>query len=337
MKDIYTTLKDWTAKDTPYAIARVTETWRSSPRPVGSALLVGSNGEMAGSVSGGCVEKSVVQKAMKVLETGQPQLATFGVKNEEAWEVGLSCGGKIEVIIEKAPAFMAGHEDFWKRFSQAIETDQAMVWISRLAEEINTPVLFTGEDNDLPEAVNEAANRALKSGRSEVQEIGGERYFFHSFPCKPTLLIVGSAHITAELLSIARQFDFKTIIVDPRDAFARNTTYSIRPDQVLVNWPQEVMGEMKLDHFTYAVALSHDPKIDDEALSILLRSEVPYIGALGSKRTHQKRLERLKERGFSDDELSRIHAPIGLSIGAQTPAEIALSIMGEIVMVKNRL
>jgi xanthine dehydrogenase accessory factor len=149
------------------------------------------------------------------------------------------------------------------------------------------------------------------------------------------MILIGSAHITVEMVELAKKFGFETIVIDPRDTFAKKTSYDVAPDQLFVKWPQEVLNDLKLDYSTYAVILSHDPKIDDEALKILLKSDVRYIGALGSKRTHAKRVERLKGYGFSEEEIHTIHAPIGVPINALLPKEIALSVMAEVINTKN--
>ena len=179
------------------------------------------------------------------------------------------------------------------------------------------------------------ARSALTSQESSIQVWQNNKYFLQVFPRKPRMILIGSAHITAELLILAQMHDFETIVIDPRDTFARKTKAVKTPDQLWLQWPQEVLPQLAPDSNTYAVILSHDPKIDDPALEILLRSDVPYIGALGSTKTHQKRLVRLQEKGFSTNELRRIHAPVGLDIKARLAREIALSIMAEIIAVKN--
>lgn len=338
MKDIFNEMQEWADQGKRFAVATVVNTWRSSPRPVGSSLIVSEDSEMVGSVSGGCVENSVVQKALQKMQNDSSELAKYGVKNEDAWVVGLSCGGKIDILIEP---FYSGEKklnDQWEDFRNALNNNQGAVLIYSLLPDTNFPSLYLEEggfSSELTEEVKNKVVEAFNSGKSQTFQVGENEYFAHVFPPKNRMLIIGSAHITTELIQLAGMYDFETIVIDPRDTFATKTHYNVAPDQLLINWPQEVMNDMPLDKYTYAVILSHDPKIDDEALAILLNKDVSYIGALGSKRTHEKRVMRLKERGFSEEQLEKIHAPVGIKINAQIPNEIALSVMSEIIQAKN--
>ncbi len=327
MLDILPRIRELIAENTEFAMATVVKTWRSSPRQPGSCLVVTKSGEMIGSVSGGCVENAVVTKALKVLETGDAELAKFGIANEDAWEVGLSCGGEVWVHI--TPFYTT---DLWSRLEQSISQNKGLAIVTNLTTADRS--VFTPNDMLTNELINTVAQEYAKRNNSLIS-FEGVDYFVHSFPPKNKMLLIGSAHITTELINLAHMYDFETIVIDPRDTFAHKTAYKTAPDQLLVNWPQEVLGNYALDNETYAVILSHDPKIDDEALKILLPSDVRYIGALGSKKTHARRVERLKGYGFSDEEIDRIHAPIGVYIGAMSAKEIALSVISEVVKVKN--
>ncbi|MDH5602658.1 MAG: XdhC family protein [Cyclobacteriaceae bacterium] len=340
MKDIFNDIVQWEEEGKDFALARVVNTWRSAPRQVGAGMAISEEGNMIGSVSGGCVEKSVVKKALALLQSNSEELLSYGVGNEDAWEVGLSCGGKIEVFVQRFPGSIKDTESnrsIWKGLKEAIQDNRGAVYVSGITGSGQS--FLCGEDGsvigDYKEDLKAKAVEALQKRQSEIIEYEGEKYFLHVFTRKDRLLLVGSAHITSELIALATFYDFETIVIDPRDTFARQTNYSVKPGSLFVEWPQEVMNDLVLDEYTYAVNLSHDPKIDDESLAILLRKPVAYIGALGSKKTHEKRLERLMNRGFSEDELKRIHAPVGLGINAQLPGEIALSIMAEIIKVKN--
>lgn len=329
MIDIVSSIRKLTKEGQKLAIARVVNTWRSSPRPIGSALIVTGSGEMIGSVSGGCVEMAVVKKALRVLENGQPELARFGVSDEDAWEVGLSCGGQLDVLIQPFP------EALWKEMDEMIKNDEGFVWVTDVRQDRQCLVKATGETvgDKLEKSLLNELEDAYSQGESKLSDEAG--FFIHVFPQKPLMLLIGSAHITVELTELAQIFGFQTLLIDPRNTFATSTRFKIKPDSVFVEWPQEVLSNVKLDKNTYAVILSHDPKIDDEALKILLPSKVRYIGALGSKKTHSKRIERLKEYGFSEAAIDLIHAPIGIDIGSKLPREIALSVMAEIIRVKN--
>lgn len=329
MLDVLDQIRELVKKDEPFAIATVIKTWRSSPRPAGSCLLVTSKGEMFGSVSGGCVENAVVIKALEVLESGVAQIVNYGVADEEAWEIGLSCGGAIEVHI--APFFGMQNRELWDALDKSIQHNVPTAVLTALSEDKVT--LVKGGDSN--GKVIDEAKQLLAKGLNSKLEQDGQNYFVTSFPVKPKMILIGSAHITAELIELAHMYDFETVVIDPRDTFAHKTSYKANPGTILVNWPHEVLSEMTLDQNCYFVILSHDPKIDDEALKIVLRQPVKYIGALGSRKTHAKRVVRLGAYGFNEAEIARIKSPIGIDIKSQLPREIALSIMAEIISKKN--
>lgn len=329
MLDILPRIKELINENREFAMAKVIKTWRSSPRQPGACLIVTKEGDMIGSVSGGCVENAVVAKALKVLKTGKAELTKFGIANEDAWEIGLSCGGEVWVHI--SPFYPV---DLWAKLDESISANQGIAIITNLND--GSHVSYNPKDKISGDLMKLASETYDKRSNTLINHEGTD-YFIHSFPPKNKMLLIGSAHITAELIDLAHTYDFEAIVIDPRDTFARKTDYKTAPDHLHVNWPQEVLGDYALDNETYAVILSHDPKIDDEALKILLPSNVRYIGALGSKKTHAKRVERLKGYGFTEDQISRIHAPIGLHIGAMSAKEIALSVISEVVKVKNIL
>ena len=329
MLDVLDQIRELMKSDQCFAVATVIKTWRSSPRPVGSALLVTEKGEMFGSVSGGCVENAVVAKALEVLRTSKPEIANYGVADEEAWEIGLSCGGAIEVHI--APFFGAEYAELWKSLDEGIQNNNSTALITSLSD--GKVVLLNDVKNNgeiIPNEVTTEAEQLLAKAVSLKLEHNGVDYFVTSFPIKPKMILIGSAHITVELIELAQMYNFETVVIDPRDTFAHKTGYQTLPDKIMVNWPQEVLPEMQLDQNCYIVILSHDPKIDDEALKIVLRKPVKYIGALGSRKTHAKRTARLESYGFNEEEISRIQSPIGIDIGSQSAAEIALSIMARL-------
>jgi xanthine dehydrogenase accessory factor len=334
MLDVLDQLRELVKKDEPFAVATVIKTWRSSPRPVGSCLLVNQSGDMYGSVSGGCVENAAVIKALEVLKSGEPQIVNYGVADEEAWEIGLSCGGAIEVHI--APFFGTKNPALWKLLDKTIQNNRPTALITALKD---GKVAMVNEGNTevkaMPTEVLNEAEQLLSKGLNSKLERNGGSFFVNSFPVKPKMILIGSAHITVELIELAQMYDFETVVIDPRDTFAHKTGYKVNPDTILVNWPQEVLPGMKLDQNCYIVILSHDPKIDDEALKIVLKQPVKYIGALGSRKTHLKRVARLESYGFNEGEIAGVKSPIGIDIKSQLPREIALSIMGEIISEKN--
>lgn len=324
-------LDKWLKSGKKLAIARVVSTWRSSPRPAGSSLVVTEDGDMMGSVSGGCVEKAVVAKALKVMESGESALVSYGVADEDAWEVGLSCGGALSVFIQ--PFFKAS---LWNEVQEASAKKEGRILLTKLdSSGENIFINPKSVSTDLDEALQEESQKLYLSRKNATIEAGEERYFQHSLAPKPKMLLIGSAHISSEFTALAHLYGFETVLIDPRDTFARKTHFESKPGEVYVNWPQEVIPEMSLDRDTYVVILSHDPKIDDEALKLVLRSEVRYVGALGSRKTHAKRVARLQSYGFKEEEIARIKAPIGISINSHSAAEIALSIMAQVIQAKN--
>lgn len=299
------------------ALATVIETWGSAPRPVGSQLAVSGAGRMAGSVSGGCVEGAVVEEALAALRDGQSRVLTFGVSDEDAFAVGLACGGTIRVMVEPVGGNLSA-----SLLAELVATREARkplacitnleTWATRLSRP------------------SEALATRFRADRSGVD--GAEFIAIHNPPLR--LIIVGAVHIAQALVPMAIGCGYDCLIVDPRAAFGAPERF---PGQTISNdWPDEALAAFGIDRRTAVVTLTHDAKLDDPALHAALRSEAFYIGCLGSTRTHAKRIARLTEAGFDDTALARLHAPVGLSIGARTPAEIALSVMAEITQTLRR-
>lgn len=335
MKELIGYLEAWQQAHEHLALARVLRTWGSSPRPVGAALLIAPDGKMAGSVSGGCVESAVVKQAAKVLADGQPRLLQFGIGNEEAWSVGLTCGGKLEVWLERLDT----QEALWGKWLEVAKADEAQALITRLSDEDPAMAMLTKAANlgdPLPEAVLAEAKSRITAGSPELLIHESVEYLIHPFPPKDHLLLIGAAHITVDLVALAASMGFRTSVIDPRGYFAANVVFPTPPDQLYQAYPSEVLPTLPLHAQTYCAVLSHDPKIDDDALAYLLASPVRYIGAMGSRKTHAKRLDRLREQGFAPEQLARIFAPIGLPLGGRRPQEIAFSIMAEILAVKHQ-
>jgi len=339
MKDLLKKIQEWKSINKNFAIATVIKTWGSSPRPIGSSMIISEDMEMAGSVSGGCVEGAVVKSALPLIKNGEGKQLSFGVTNDEAWEVGLSCGGKMDVYVQP---FLGANENeklIWQKLEDCFENNQGCVLMTRLENGKSQHALILPDGNTVGKNVNTLLEneglRAFQERKNQVVEVEGVQYFAQVFPRRSQMLIIGAAHITVDLVQLAKMYDFHTIVIDPRGIFTNKTQFTLQPDFIFEKYPSEILYKFKLDPYTYAIVLSHDPKIDDNALEILLRSDVGYIGALGSKKTHAKRVARLSEKGFSEKELEKIHSPIGMDIKAKTPKEIALSIMGEVIKVKN--
>jgi xanthine dehydrogenase accessory factor len=339
MKEHLPLIENWLANQQPFALARVTKTWGSSPRPVGSTMLVGEDGEIVGSVSGGCVEGAVVKAALPLIENGEGKKLAFGVSDDEAWNVGLSCGGNIKVFVQQflVPGI---NDQLWKQLVAHLRENKNATLVTALkdGEQENTLITENGEIIGAPidSAMQTTAAETLDKRTHALVEKDGTDYFIHPFPRKNQLFIVGAAHVTSGLIKLGKEFGFEVILIDPRDTFARKTHFDQLPDQIFIEYPSEVLERFVLGKHSYFAILSHDPKIDDNALQVILNKDVAYIGALGSRKTHAKRIARLQELGVSEKAIQQIRAPIGVDIHAKTAPEIALSIISEIISVKNK-
>lgn len=334
MREFLPQLERWIAEDKPFSVATVLNTWGSAPRPVGSSIFIGHNQEMLGSVSGGCVEGALLREAPVLAGAPAGQLLRFGVADNDAWAVGLTCGGTLEIFMERF--FALDQPDLWARFQDCLRSNRSCVLLTRLdGPSSEHRLVVPDEQNAGHDALATAALHAYRQRKSQVLEVEKERWFAQVFARKAQLFIVGAAHAAAELTHLAGYFDFETIVIEPRQTFARQTHFATPPDRLMEDYPAEVLPRFPLDEYSFAVVMAHDPKIDDQALHLLLRSRVAYIGALSSKRSNEQRRERLLAAGFSEEEIRRIHAPVGLPIRSKTAREIALSIMAQVVAVKN--
>jgi xanthine dehydrogenase accessory factor len=316
------------------ALATVVETWGSAPRPVGSQLAVSGDGEIAGSVSGGCVEGAVVAESLDAIEDRRPRLLEFGVSDDEAFAVGLACGGRIRVLVEPVGAGEAAlSEDLLAQLVDARAARRAIALAVHLETWERRLLHAESPAADVPpELAPEALRARFAADRSGMAEESGWFIALHNPPLR--LVVVGAAHIAQPLVAMARLAGYAPFIVDPREAFATDQRF---PGEDLSHaWPDEALAEHGLDARSAVVTLSHDPKIDDPAIRAALASPVFYLGCLGSTRTHAKRLERLRGEGLDEAALGRIHAPVGLDIGARSPAEIAVAILAEITQALRR-
>lgn len=304
----------WYREGLGAALATVVQTWGSAPRRVGSQLVIGGDGRIEGSVSGGCVEGAVIVEAQEAIEAGEHRLLEFGVSDEDAFAVGLACGGTIKVLVE--PVGSALPEDLLEELVKARAARRPVAY------EVN---LETGVRRLLHDSYPER----MRMDRSGMEADGATFVAVHNPPLR--LIVVGAVHIAQALVPMARIAGYDPVIIDPRETFADAARFP--GERIERDWPDEVLARLGLDRRTALVLLTHDPKIDDPALEAALRSEVFYIGALGSTRTHARRLERLRAAGFSEAETGRIHGPVGLDIGAAGPAEIAVAILAEMTAV----
>jgi xanthine dehydrogenase accessory factor len=322
------TALEWLAQGRGVAIATVLQTWGSAPQPVGSQLLIDADGNFLGSVSGGCVEAEVVAQASDVIATGAPKELEFGVEDAAAWKVGLACGGSIRVFVE--PLAGDSPDGVLHRLLRDVEARRAVALITNLATGARSLAHSTGHlGQDLAPALHEAfrSDKSMKLAGTD-----GE-LFINVFNPTPRLIVVGAVHIAQQLVPMARALGHEVIILDPRSAFATEERFGDTP--IVREWPDEALPKIGLDSRTALIALTHDAKIDDPALIAALASDAFYVGALGSRKTHAKRVERLRHAGVPDLDIERIRAPIGLDLGAQGAAEIALSIVAEITAVQR--
>jgi xanthine dehydrogenase accessory factor len=319
----------WSEGGDPVALATVTATWGSAPRPAGSLMAVRKDGAFAGSVSGGCVETAVITEAQESLADGKSRDLRFGVSNEDAWAVGLACGGTIEVHV--APIVDAKGRALIDSLAKARSTKRGVVLATSLASGENR-LLFS--DENATGALADAARAAARRDVSGTVEIGGENWFLAVSNPPLDLTIIGAVHIAQPLAAMGRIAGDDVRVIDPRERFASEERF---PGVALIHdWPDEALAKTPLGPRSALVALTHDPKLDDPALQAALKSPAFYIGALGSRQTHARRLERLRGAGFPEDQIARIKGPIGLDIGARSPAEIAVAILAEITREMRR-
>lgn len=345
MRALIQEIERWLADGEEVALATVVGVRGSSPRPAGARLAVTRSGRMSGAVSAGCVESDVHRRAIEVLDSGIAEIVRFSVSEAPELDVGLSCGGSIDVLIEPfAPGDVA-----WRDLALALANEQPVV----LAE-IVEPAALRGTKLALRETesfANDSLPRAMRTTIVEEARVllrgqGGSSTvrvatddgecvaFVEAFVPEPHLYIVGATEIGVALAKLARVMGLRVTVVDPRSAYAKRERFD-ESIEIKVAWPSEALAAMNLGRHVSVVTLTHDPKLDIPALSAALRSDAGYIGALGSRRTHDKRTQSLAVEGFTKEEIARVHGPVGLDLGGKAPEEIALSIVAEIVAARH--
>jgi xanthine dehydrogenase accessory factor len=339
VQEVLQDVRRWAERGERIAVATVVAVRRSAPRPPGAKLAVSERGEIAGAVTGGCVESAVVQAAEELLRGGPPRLLRFGIADDEAFEIGLPCGGEVEVFV----AVHAGAAQL--AFAQAAADGGRAALVTRVAGAgaIGAQLLvrpdgpLTGSlgDDGLDALAVEHAEELLWHERSALREVAGETLFVDVTAPSPRLLVFGAIDYSAALCRLARLLGWRPFVCDPRATFATPARF---PDaeELVVAWPQEAIARLGgIDAATSVVVLTHDPKLDDAALLPALRSPAAYVGAMGSRRVQAARRERLAAAGLERELLDRLAAPIGLDLGAATAEETAVSIMAEIVAVRR--
>jgi xanthine dehydrogenase accessory factor len=306
MREVLGELNEWIGGGEDIALATVIETWGSSPRPLGSKMLVTRSGKMAGSVSNGCIEGAVFEEAQKVLKSGVPKVAAFGVADDVAFEVGLACGGHIEVFIQplgKAHRQVVGMLN--RREAATLRTN-----------------LVSGE-SEVVDGTPPGTELARRQGDVFIEPLRRPAH----------LVIIGAIHIAIPLHRLAKLMGYRVTVVDARAKFATKERFP-EADELIVAWPDEAMSRLVVDSSTYVVILTHDPKFDLPALRSVLKQDAGYVGAIGSRKTNQNRFDALRREGFTEEELARVHGPIGLDLGGRGAEETALGILAEITAVR---
>jgi len=353
MKELLDTLTTWSADGMAGAdIGRavVVRTFGSAPRPEGAVLLYAKDGRIAGSVSGGCVEGAAAEEIDRARATGHARVIRYGISDEQAWDVGLACGGTIDVLVEPvAPEVVIGAA----RGSVGARGQGSAVVTPLPADSppgefgphqpgdgappeseltVTDDGRLTGTlgSADLDAALIEAATAALRRGLSRTVELGGRSLFVEVFPVRPRLVMVGGVEVARSLVRLARELGFETVVVDGRTAFATPERFP-DVDRLVVGWPDEVAEEIGLGPNDAVAVLSHDVKFDEPAIVEALRRGCRYVGAVGSRKTQADRRARLLEAGVSEADLARLRGPVGLDLGGRAPAETALAILAEIV------
>jgi xanthine dehydrogenase accessory factor len=322
MSEIGPDLERWRAAGEQVALATVVGARRSAPRPIGSKLGVTSSGELAGSVSGGCVENDVYGVAQEILGGAPPRLVTYGITDEEAFEVGLSCGGEIDVFVDRAD------QELLDRIDAIVADGRRAVLLTVLEGDDAGAKRLVEEDE-----AHDLSRELIREGKSRVVEQDRQKLFAEVFGPPPRLVVFGAIDTAEALCHAAKAIGWRTVVADPRTRFATEDRVP-SADELLPLWPDEALAQLRPDFDTAVVVLTHEDRFDVPALQGALAAEAFYIGALGSRRNQETRRERLLQAGVSEDELARIVGPCGLDIGASSPAETAYSILAEILAVR---
>jgi xanthine dehydrogenase accessory factor len=317
VKEILDTLERWVGDGLRVATATVVATERSAPRDPGAVLAVSERGEVAGSVTGGCVEPAVYEEAREVLAGGAPRLRSYGIADEEAFEVGLPCGGTVHIFVDALdPALVAP-------LAEAVRAERPIALeVGISGPGIGAKRLVSTEDG--------VSGELLARGETAVVETEGGNLFVTSFAPRPNMYVFGAVDHAAAVAQIGRFLGYRVTVCDARAKFATKERFP-DVDELIVEWPDRFLARAPVDERTAVCVLTHDHKFDVPLLKTALETPAGYIGAMGSRRTNEGRAERLKAEGVTEEQLGRIHAPIGLDIGSRTPEEVAVAVAAEIV------
>jgi xanthine dehydrogenase accessory factor len=356
VRDILDQISKWWAADESFGLATVVDTFSSAPREPGAAMAVSQGGEVVGSVSGGCVEGAVYELAGEVTTSGQPVLQRYGISDDTAFSVGLTCGGIIDIFVQPA-----GRQAFPElgEIIAAVEsgTPVAMATVIAGPGHLGARRIIWADDDEgsgergqagtlgsgdrLDQAVDDDARGMLAQGLTGVRRYGpdGERrrdelsVFVQSFTPPPQMLVFGAIDFAAAVARAGKFLGYRVTVCDARPVFATASRFP-DADEVVTDWPHRYLSGISTDSRTVICVLTHDPKFDVPLLEVALRRQAAYIGAMGSRRTHEDRLARLREAGMTEDELARLRSPIGLDLGARTPEETAVAIAAELIQLR---
>jgi xanthine dehydrogenase accessory factor len=339
MRDLLIDYERFARAGRPFGRGVVTSVWGSAPRPEGAAMLAASDGTIAGSVSGGCVESATAVEIAEAITRGSPRLVTFGVTDERAWEVGLACGGTIKVFVEPAvrPALVEAARGPGGEVVATVIAGPELGGSLRVHEGGRVEGSLPGNPplEEVRAAALSALGRETSTSRGFATQRGPVTVFFEVFPRQPRLVIFGGVQIAVALVPLAKALGYRTIVADGREAFIGRDRFP-EADELILAWPEEAFERIGLDSACYVCVLSHDPKFDEPALQIALRSPAAYVGAIGSRKTQEARRERLRESGLTEEQIQRLYGPIGLDLGGRQPAETALAILAEMTSVRYR-
>jgi xanthine dehydrogenase accessory factor len=352
MRELLETLDGWRRDEVAVGRAVVVRTFGSAPRPEGAVLLYGADGRIAGSVSGGCVEGAAAEEIERARATGNARVIRYGISDEQAWDVGLACGGTIDVLVEPtvpAPVVTAataalgtGGHGAGTAVVTPLPGDSPPAAAGRhepgAGEPPRAPLLVHDDgrldgtlgSRELDAALVEIGLEALRRGTSRTVDLGGRSYFVEAFPVRPRLIVVGAVEVARSLVRLATELGYETVVIDGRASFATEERFP-GVDRLVVGWPDEVADEIGLNANDAVAILTHDVKFDEPAIIEALGRGCRYVGAVGSRKTQADRRTRLRAAGVDDSALAELHGPIGLDFGGRNPAETALAILAEIV------
>ncbi len=347
MREVLREIRKWYDAGETFGLATVVDTFRSAPRPPGAAMAVSSEGEAVGSVSGGCVEGAVYELAQEVMASGQAVVQRYGVSDDDAFSVGLTCGGILDVLVEPIsrttfPLFGEAMTSIERQEPVAIVTvvegpgeigARRVVWPDRAVGHLGLERLDAAVDDDARGMLAQGTTGMRRYGRHGERRLDELAVFVCSFAPPPRMLVFGAIDFAAAVARVGKFLGYHVTVCDARPVFATPKRFP-EADEVVVSWPHRFLTDADVDERTVICVLTHDPKFDVPLLEVALDTPAAYIGAMGSRRTHDDRLARLREVGVPEPQLARLRSPIGLDLGARTPEETAVSIAAELIQLR---